>query len=429
MILRLFLLLYRLAWVFLLPAVLVYLFLRGRRDRDYTRHLSERFGFYGQRASQCSIWIHAVSLGETRSATHLISALLERGERIVLTHFTPAGRRESARLFEKEIASGQLIAVWVPFDMAWCYRLFFRAFRPRIGLTLEMEIWPRMIFSARRAGVPLYVCNGQYLTKSFERDKKGLRLRLRMVQHLAGAFVKSSIHAERFRSIGLEHVFATGELRFDQPIPAEQVQAAQAVREQIGSGRKVVTIASGVEGEEGLFVDVIERAQAQAEAPFFVYVPRAPERFERVAEQLQKAGVTVAKRSSTLTQDLSVKGPAEASDVLVGDSLGEMFFYLALSDLVIVGGGFTPRGAHNVIEPLMLGKPVITGPYTWTIEYPFVEAELAGLAKSVPATADVLSKHLEAQCDVDEGDMSKFIRQHAGTTARTLTAIDKAIAG
>ena len=101
MILRLFLLLYRLAWVFLLPAVLVYLFLRGRRDRDYTRHLSERFGFYGQRASQCSIWIDAVSLGETRSATHLISASLERGERIVLTHFTHAGRRESARLFEK----------------------------------------------------------------------------------------------------------------------------------------------------------------------------------------------------------------------------------------------------------------------------------------------------------------------------------------
>ena len=428
---RVILILYRLAWIVLLPVVLVHLWRRGRRDPDYLRHLGERFGRYRQPTPTGVIWLHAVSLGETRSAISLIEALLARGDKVLLTHFTPAGRRESARVFAGAIASGQLTVVWVPFDMAWCYRRFFRAFRPRIGLTLEVEIWPAMIFSARAAGVPLYMCNGQYATQSFERDKRWLGLRTRMVRGFAGALVKSTLQAERFRSVGLTDVTVTGELRFDQPVPAAQVQAAAALRARIDPARRVFTIASGVEWEEQLYLELIKKAQALAResgaaAPVFVYVPRAPERFEAVAQGLEAAGLAVGRRSRLLKSDLSGAGPVDGVDVMVGDSLGEMFFYLALADQVIVGGGFNPRGAHNVIEPIMLGKPVLVGPHVWTIDYPFAEAARAGIARSVPDAEALLSALLDPQIPPAER-FRAFLAEHAGATERTLAAIDRVL--
>jgi 3-deoxy-D-manno-octulosonic-acid transferase len=350
-----------------LPLVLIYLWRRGKRDPDYTRNIAERFGFYRDPLPQDALWFHAVSLGEIRSAVGLIKLVLARGDNVVLTHFTPAGRREAEHLFRAEIASGQLAVIWVPLDMRWCYRRFFRACRPKIGLTLEVEIWPAMIFSAKAAGLPLYMCNTIYGARSIARDSKGLRLRQRVITGFAGAFVKSSLQAERFASVGLENITVTGELRFDQPVPPALTDAGARLRPTLASGREIITIASGVEGEEAFFAEVITTLVAQARdknqpAPLFVYVPRALERFDAVVEGLREAGLSVSRRSEVLDAELNSGGEIDATDVLVGDSLGEMFFYLALADRVIVGGGFTPRGAHNIIEPLMLMKPVLTGP-------------------------------------------------------------------
>ena len=441
MILWLFLLIWRLLWIPLLPLVLLYLWRRGRKDPDYRAHLAERFGFYRRALPQGAIWIHAVSLGETRSATALIRLCLARGDRVVLTHFTPAGRRESARLFPAEIASGQLAAVWVPLDMFWCWRRFFRACRPRIGLTMEIEIWPAMIFAARRAGVPLFMCNAQYPSPSLARDSKGLRLRQRVIRGLAGAFVKSGLQRERFESIGLTNITVTGELRFDQPVPPGLIAAAAALRPALGPGREVITIASSVEVEEPLFLRSIEtlrktaRARGEA-APLFIWVPRAPERFGPLAGILAGAGLTVIRRSEAfgpgpegLSQPADM--PWQDCDILLGDSLGEMFFYLALADRVVIGGGFNPRGAHNISEALMLLKPVITGPWTWTIEFPFQEAEAAGVAISLKDESDLagaLIGALEHPAAVPEARIRAFLAGQQGATLRTLAAIDEVLA-
>lgn len=431
MILKLFLIFYRLLWILLLPLVLVYIWRRGKRDSDYTRNLTERFGFYRRPLPQGAFWFHAVSLGETRSAVALIRLVLARGDKVVLTHFTPAGRRESARQFHSEIASGQLAVVWVPLDMHWCYRRFFRACRPKIGLTLEVEIWPSMVFAARAAGIPLYMCNAQYATRPLARDSRGLRLRQRVIRGFSGAFVKSSTQAERFASVGLENITVTGELRFDQPVPPAMTEAAVRLRPALAAGREVVTIASGVEGEEQLFLEVAAHLVADARAlgrpaPLIVYVPRAPERFNAVAEGLSKGGLTVLRRSEVLDHELEQATQISGADVFLGDSLGEMFFYLALADRVIVGGGFTPRGAHNIIEPLMMMKPVLTGPYVWTIEFPFTEAEAAGIAISLPDQAALVTAL--SQPALDKLDrIEDFLADHRGASARTLSAVDKAI--
>lgn len=433
MVLTLFMLAYRVLWTLLLPVVILYLWKRGRRDADYWADLRERFGVYRVPLPRDAIWVHAVSLGEIRSATALIQMLVARGDRVVITNFTPAGRREAKRQFATDIAAGRVAVVWVPFDMAWTYARFFRACTPRIGLTLEVEVWPMMIHAARRAGVPLFMCNGQYGTRPLTRDSRGLRIRQRVMRGLSGVFVKSQMQAARFETVGVGPITITGELRFDQPIPQALVDAAQAARSMFAHSGEVIAIASGVEGEEELFVSLITRVRAAAiaagrDAPLFVYVPRAPERFDAVAEKIAAAGLNLQRRSLAFTPDLAVTQnllPAETA-VILGDSLGEMFFYLGLSDRVIVGGGFTPAGAHNIIEPLSLRRPVVTGPHTWPIEYPFVEAEAAGVALSVP-DCDAMAAYLAEPLGDMSAKIDAFLQEHAGASAQTVQAIDKVI--
>jgi 3-deoxy-D-manno-octulosonic-acid transferase len=433
-ILNIFLLGYRLLWVLLTPFVLLYLWRRGRRDPLYFTALGQRFGSYQRPLPQNPVWIHAVSLGETRSAVPLIRLLLDRGDPVVITNFTPAGQREAARQFAAEITAGQLAVIWVPFDMRWTYKRFFKACQPRIGLTMEVEIWPAMIFAAKAAGVPLFMCNAQYANKSMARDGRGFRLRQRVIQGFSGAFVKSELQAQRFRAIGLQNVVVTGELRFDQPIPPTQIEAALQARRLLAPGRRVITIASAVEGEDDLYLEAIQAvlraAKAKAEIPpLFVYVPRAPERFDAIAESFEQNGLKIARRSKVFgpgNQGLMQLTLAQdgAPDILVGDSLGEMYFYLALSDLVVVGGGFTPRGAHNIIEPLAVLKPVVTGPSVWTIEYPFVEAQRAGVAQSLPDGAALIAA-LTQPVQADPEKILAFLSDHSGASRKTLAAIDR----
>ena len=227
--LRLFLLAWSALWTLGLPVVLLYLWRRGRKDPAYLAALPERFGRYA-RPMPGAIWVHAVSLGEMRSAVPLIRGLLAAGHQVVTTHFTPAGRAEALRAFGPEIALGQLQAVWVPLETRWAFAGFFRAFGPAYGLVMEIEIWPRMVFAARRAQVPLFMCNAQYPADSLARDSRGLRLRQQVMQGFAGALVKSDLQAARFAGVGVRNIAVTGELRFDQPVPQAQVTAGQAAR-------------------------------------------------------------------------------------------------------------------------------------------------------------------------------------------------------
>jgi 3-deoxy-D-manno-octulosonic-acid transferase len=432
----LFLRLWSLLWHLGLPVVLFYLWRRGRRDPLYSQHLGERLGRFRQHLPG-AVWVHAVSLGEVRSAVPLIRALLDRGETVVTTHFTPAGRREAERVFANDIAAGRLAAVWVPVETAWAFRGFFRAFRPRVGLVMEIEIWPRMIFAAKGAGVPLYMCNAQYPSRSMKRDAK-FPLRHDLMRGFAGALVKSDLQAQRFASVGVQNITVTGELRFDQPVPPHLTQAAPAARALLADERPVITFASAVEGEDELYLSAMARALTHPSRPFFVYVPRKPERFDTVAEMLAARGFRVLRRSEGFDAALAVRQPPAPDwggegtagapagllpDVLLGDSLGEMYFYIALADRVVTGGGFTPQGAHNIIEPLALQRPVIVGPRVHTIEYPAVEAIAAGVCRKVRSPQALTNAVIGWRGPGPEA-IAAFFATHSGATDRTLAALD-----
>ena len=419
--LRVALALYNLLWWVSMPVVLLYLQKRGRKDPLYGQKVSERFGRY-RKTLKNPVWVHAVSLGELRSATPLIRGLLTQGETVVTTHFTPAGRREAMREFAAEIAAGTVQAIWVPFEYGFAYRRFLQQFAPKYGLVMEIEIWPQMIMACRKSGTPLFMCNAQYPQKSFEKDQRGLGLRAELATGFAGGFVKSEGQRARFADAGMPNIHVTGELRFDQPIPQQHLDASAACREVLTLGRPSYTLTSVVEGEDAIYIDMIRQTQGI----FFTYVPRAPERFDEVAEMLSAAGLRFARRSELLDADLQLVSPAPDLDVLLGDSMGEMYFYLGLCDRAIVGGGFVPKGAHNVIEPLALKKPVIVGPHTWTIEYPATEAIAAGVCQRLKTKADLLAE-VQSPTVVSDAQITAFYQDHAGGVARTLAAIQKAL--
>ena len=425
---RLFLIAYRVLWFLGMPLALLYLYRRGRRDPHYSRHLGERFGRHARRDAP-HVWVHAVSLGELRSAVPLIEALLERGERIVTTHFTPAGRREAETIFATAIAKGRLSAVYVPFDYGLAFRRFFAAFRPKYGLVMEVEFWPGMIMSARREGVPLFLCNGQYPTRSYQRDRRAAISRADIVPGFAGVMVKSETQAERFRELGLERIAITGEMRFEQPMPAAQIDAARVARPLLAGDRPVITFASVTAGEDDLFIQTMDEVldihrTAGTLPPLFVYVPRAPERFGEVGEMIAASGLAMARRSVVFGEALAPVSLPEGIDVLLGDSLGEMAFYLSLCDEAVIGGGFVPKGSHNISEPLALRKPVIVGPEIWTIEYPALDAIAEGVCRQV--TPDGLARMLIGGADgrPTEADIDRFFETFGGSVEKTLAAID-----
>ena len=421
---------YRLIWWVCMPIVLTYLYLRSRREPAYFKFLGERFGQH-QPHKGPHIWIHAVSLGEVRSAAPLIAHLLEGHLPIVTTHFTPAGRREVAQLFSSAIAEGRLTACYIPFDYDAAFKRFFNAFSPAYGLVMEVEFWPGMIMSCRKRGVPLYLCNGQYPSKTFERDQSRFFSRARIVPGFAGVMVKSQLQANRFYELGVKKIAITGEMRFEQPISQAHLDAARRLRTRAFAERPIITLASVVEGEDDRFLTLISEVQAHFAAlnkptPLFIYVPRAPDRFELVANMILGRGFKYAKRSTWLDQVLHpLTGTGIGKfDILLGDSLGEMYFYLELCDLAIVGGGFSPKGSHNISEPICLKKPVIIGPNDYTIEFPAREAIAAGVCLKMDF--DKLTDQLtqSPMQFTTKAQLERFLASVGGGTANTIAAID-----
>ena len=415
---KIFLVFYRFIWLLCMPVVLCYLVYRSKHEPAYAQKLLERFGI-GRTRKGSWVWIHAVSLGEFRSAIPLVDKLLERGERVIITHFTPAGRAASEKYYAAQISSGCVLVHWVPFDYRLAFKRFFGRFKIKYGLVMEVEFWPGMISSARALNVPLFLCNGQYPNKSFERDSRRRFSSRDIVPLFSGVMVKSHRMAVPFQKLGVNKITVTGEMRFDQPLNENQVAAGRRFKKII-SHRPVVTIASAVKGEEDLFFEAAMKLVQRKPLAIIVYVPRKPEEFEAIASYLRLRGVAFQRRSEILDGSLNIIDKLHANFIL-GDSLGEMNFYISLADQVVVGGGYVPQGSHNIIEPLLLGKPTIVGPNIWTIEFPAVDAINAGVVKLVKPE-DLAGELLELS---NYEPTSEFVSTMQGSTENTLTAISK----
>jgi 3-deoxy-D-manno-octulosonic-acid transferase len=406
--------LYGLAWLLLAPLAVLRLAWRSRRQRGYLARLAERFGAYAPVAPAPRIWIHAVSVGETRAAAPIIDALAASHprHRILLTHMTPTGRATGEELFGDRVERA-----WLPYDQAFAVRRFLDHFRPELGIILETEIWPRLLEECARAGVPVVLANARLSARSARRYARFPTLVRWAFSNLSGIAAQTQTDAQRFTALGAQGVAVTGNVKFDLTVPGAMLRLGEEFRLRFGRGRRVWVAGSTREGEEALLLDALAQLRPPADV-LLVIVPRHPQRFDDVAAMAAARGFATARRSDAL--------PASADTrVVVGDSMGEMLAYYAAADVVVMGGSLLAFGSQNLIEACALGKPVIVGPHTYNFEEAAESAIHAGAAVRVQDAREALE--LAAQLSRDEnrrtemGEKARaFVDAHRGAVARLM---------
>ncbi|MGN1057115.1 MAG: 3-deoxy-D-manno-octulosonic acid transferase [Comamonas sp.] len=335
---------------------------RARAEPGYAEKVSERFGRYtpaqlGHEGQGQWVWIHAVSLGETRAAALLISALRQTlpGMRLLLTHGTATGRAEGRKLLQP----GDL-QVWQPWDSRASVCRFIAQFRPKVGVLMETEIWPNLVMECRRAGIPLVLANARLNEKSQLGALRWASLFQPVYGSLHTVLAQSDADAQRLHSVGAQVKAVLGNLKFD--VEPEPQLVAQGRAWRAVSQRPVVMVASSREGEEAQWIGqwAGRKFHGVAGQCQWLIVPRHPQRFDAVYQLLVDAGLKVARRSSW-----GQGTPPVDVDVWLGDSIGEMPLYYAASDIGLLGGSFEPLGGQNLIEAAACGCPMVLGPHTF----------------------------------------------------------------
>ena len=403
-----------LTWL-LLPFILLRLWKKARRQAAYGRHLGERFGRYDKAPERPVLWIHAVSVGETRAAQPLVKALSERypQAQILITHMTPTGRATSEQLF-----GNRVMRAYLPYDYAFAVGRFLNHFRPAMGIVMETELWPNLVAACHQRGIPLVLANARLSERSAARYARFPSLTRQMLDSLSAVIAQTTGDAARLTLLGAFNVQVAGNIKFDAVPPPDQLSTGAFLRRLMGP-RMVLLAASTREGEEKELLDAL--ARAPLEGALLLIVPRHPERFDEVEALAISRGFRVQRRS--------LEKPVEpGTRVLIGDSMGEMFAYYTACDVAFVGGSLQPLGGQNLIEACAVGKPVLVGRHTFNFLEVTEEAIAAGAALRVDdadqliALTRVLFSDANARQAMGEAG-HRFAAHHRGATARTLEII------
>lgn len=427
--------LYSLLWWLALPLVLGRLWWRGRKEPGYRRHIGERLGFYGARLPERrTFMLHAVSVGETRAAEPLVEALLARWPdcRILLTHMTPTGRATGAALFGKH--GERVVQSFLPYDTGFMVRRFLRHFRPRVCVLMETEVWPNLIAGCAREKVPVALVNARLSERSLRRGQRFGGIMMDAARAITTVAAQTDDDAQRIRSLGAPQVAVTGSIKFDVLPPEAALAKGAWLRARIGA-RPTFLCASTRDGEEELILDAWGRLASKPAHALLAIVPRHPQRFDEVAQLVAARGLSLQRRSQLMdtTADKTADTAGVDADVLLGDSMGEMFAYYAACDCAFIGGSLLPLGGQNLIEACALGKPVLVGEHTFNFLDATNEAVAAGGAVRV-ADADALvtqAAHLlrDAGARAAMGSQAAvWAGRHRGATLRTVELLQRIIA-
>ena len=404
---------------------------RGRKEPAYLQAVGERFGYYGQ-AVPCveglTVWVHAVSLGETRAATALIQALRAQwpGMRLLLTHGTATGRVEGQKLLQ----AGD-VQTWQPWDTPGAVKRFLQHFKPGIGVLMETEVWPNLVAACQQQAMPLVLANARMSDKSMRQARRLRCLSAPAFAGLHAVLAQTQADADRLELLGAPMgaglSAVVGNLKYDAQPDATQLSRGRQWR--ANSGKPVVMLASSREGEELAWLQAVSALGATTPVQWLV-VPRHPQRFDEVASLIASRGLNVLRRS-----DWTEAGPHAPNDdaIWLGDSLGEMALYYGMADLCLLGGSFAPLGGQNLIEAAACGCPIIMGPHTFNFAEAAEHALAAGAAWRVADAQQALSTALallanDAPLQAARHAANTFAQQHRGAVARTSQGLKAALA-
>jgi 3-deoxy-D-manno-octulosonic-acid transferase len=403
---------------------------RAQAEPLYGQYIEERFGYYKQSACNDWIWIHAVSLGETRTAAILLQGLRQAMPhmKLLLTNGTATGREEGLKLLQE----GD-IQVWQAWDSPEVVERFLTAFKPRIGLLLETEVWPQLIHKAQEKGIPIMLINARMSEKSLNQAERWASLMKPAFAGLSAVCAQAPDDAMRLKSLGASVTGIFGNLKFDAKPDASQVAMGRAWREQLSV--PVVMLASSREGEEALWLAAWQTFNKQHPKLqiHWLIVPRHPQRVSEVESLITSSGLRVSRRS-TWSQEalfsaaLLNETAQDSSVILLGDSLGEMALYYSLADAALLGGSFEKLGGQNLIEAAACACPIVMGPHTFNFAEASQAAESAGAAQRASDMAEAMklavdtvqNRPLQKQ---KSANAFQFAQQHGGATQRTVQAV------
>jgi len=344
--------LYSLLLYLLIPPVVGRLLWRGLKNRGYWRRWGERFGFVPRQTGP-TIWVHAVSVGEVRAAQPLVQAVQRDypGHRILVTTMTPTGSDTVRLLFGDAVGH-----CYLPYDLPTAVRRFLNRVRPRLALVMETELWPNLFHHCGARRVPLVLANVRLSEQSARGYQRFAALTRTTLAQVAAVGAQSPADAERIRALGAPRVDVTGSIKFELAVPSGLVAQADALRAGFG-GRPAWIAASTRDGEELPVLEAFAKLRERFPQLLLVLVPRHPERFEPVARLCEQRGYRVERRSARRD------GAAAGTDILLGDTMGELLLLYAAADIAFIGGSLRPLGGQNLLEALAVGTPVVFGPH------------------------------------------------------------------
>ena len=391
------------------------------RYRKYIGSLRQRMGLLPLTFNldqEPSIWIHAVSVGETRAAVPVIRALRAGypQHQILLTHTTPTGRQTSSELFGDDVARAYL-----PFDLPFAVERFLAHFKPVQGIILETELWPNLIHCAHARSIPLALVNARMSARSAARYAKFPSLTRSTLAALQYVAAQTEDDARRLRELGAADVSVAGNVKFDMQAPPQSAAIAALLDPRQAYTSGILLLASTRDKEEELILETVHGTLASD--ALIILVPRHPQRFDEVATLLTQRGIAFQRRSAN--------EPVRASTrVLLGDSMGEMFAYYAACDVAFIGGSLLPLGGQNLLEACAMGKPAIVGPHTFNFEEATRLAIEAGAALRVNGAAEFAAAAARLLGDAAQREKMgaagrDFVRAHQGATARIMRAVER----
>ncbi len=398
------------------PLYLLRLWRRGAREPLYRQFIGERLGFYDSKPSPGWLWLHAVSLGETRAAVALTNELRQRQPdlRLLLTHSTATGREAGRELLRDGDAQ-----CWLPFDTPGAVRRFFRHWQPRIGVLMETEVWPNL---QHFAPCPMVLANARLSERSARRGRRFGALLHPAARRVTLALAQTEADAQRMRETGAPDVRVMGNLKYDLHPDEALIARGRQWRELLG--RPVLLFAVSREGEEAMLLEAWHGLPIEGR-PLLAIVPRHPQRFDEVAALLREAGLKLARRSAWTD---APNAEALSADAWLGDSMREMPLYYGLADVALLGGSFAPLGGQNLIEAAACACPVVMGPHTFN----FAEAsDLACAAGAAQRVADLQEGVQAARALCSDAALREqraraaqvFAAAHRGAAARMAEAV------
>lgn len=369
--------LYTLLFHLLLPLVILRLLWRSLRAPAYRQRWWERFGL-GTPSQQRGLWVHAVSVGETLAAAPLVNAWRQAhpGAPVRVTTMTPTGSARVQALWGREIQH-----CYAPYDLPWAWALFFRHTRPQVLVIMETELWPNMLAAAKARGIPVILANARLSERSARGYRRAGWLSRPLLQGLSCVAAQDEATASRFVALGVApaKVQVTGSIKFDFSPPEALAGRAQQLHVQWQlADRQVLVAASTHEGEDAAVLAAFVQVRQQFPSALLMLVPRHPERFDSVARQVAEQGFALARRSRQ--QEVS---PEVA--VFLGDTMGELLLWYAVADVAFVGGSLIPVGGHNMLEPIALEVPTLSGPHVFNFQTIADELVAAGALQLVDA--------------------------------------------